>query len=116
MDIYHVWVDLKPGVKDLEFCDAAAAYFGHLRDEGEIAGFRITRRKLGFGPPGLGDFHLMIETEDMAQLEQAFRRVAARTSPAEGFHAAVNQKVVNFTAALYRDFPDEFRKRGDEEF
>jgi hypothetical protein len=34
----------------------------------------------------------------------------------EGLHASVNQHVTDFSAALYRDFPDAVRARGDEKF
>lgn len=51
MDLYHVWCDLKPGVDDLDFAARVAAYLDHLRAEGRIAGWRLTRRKLGLAPP-----------------------------------------------------------------
>jgi hypothetical protein len=57
-----------------------------------------------------------IETLDLAQLERAFQRVASRTGEVEGLHASVNQHVTDFSAALYRDFPDAVRARGDEKF
>ena len=116
MDLYHVWCDLKPGVGDLAFSEQVAAYMGHLHERGLIASWRLTRRKLGFGAPGLGEFHLMIEVRDLAQLDDAFRHVAVRQEPAEGFHFGVNSLVRNAVFALYRDFPDAVRKRGDERF
>ena len=116
MDIYHVWCNLKPGTGDVAFCDRAATYLGQIRDEHLIHGFRITRRKLGFGPPQLGEFHIAIEIKDLVQLEAAFQYVARRAGPIEGLHHAVNSLVTDFTAALYRDFPDTVRKRGEERF
>ena len=74
MNIYHAWCDLKPGVSDLVFSEKVGAYMAHLRDQGLIEGWRLTRRKLGLGAPGLGEFHLMIEVRDLAQLEAAFQR------------------------------------------
>ena len=50
MNIYHIWCNLKQGVGDLEFTDAAKAYFDHLQGEDRLAGYRVTRRKLGLGP------------------------------------------------------------------
>ena len=73
-------------------------------------------RKLGLGAPGLGEFNIMIEVKDLAQLEQAFERVASRRDPVEGFHNGVNSLVQNAVFALYRDFPDAFRHRGEERF
>jgi len=116
MDLYHVWFDLKPGAPDLEVCEAARAYLEMLRGQGSIHGFRITRRKLGLGPRGIGEFHVMIEVESLAQLDRAFAAVSTRADPIEGLHAAVNQRVQGLTFALYRDFPDPQRKRGEERF
>ncbi len=116
MDIYHVWCDLKPGVGDVAFSDKVAGYLGHLRDQGLIETWRLTRRKLGLGAPGLGEFHLMIEVRDLAQLDAAFQRVAGRQEPVEGFHFGVNSLVQNAVFALYRDFPDPVRHRGEEKF
>lgn len=116
MDLYHVWFDLKAGARDTEVCDAIDAYLGRLQRDGSIAGHRITRRKLGLGPGELGEFHVQIEVESLAQLDRAFEQVAARTDPVEGLHAAVNQQVRNLRFALYRDFPDSGRVRGGEVF
>src|SRR5947209_8186262 len=114
MDIYHTWCNLKPGIGDIEFADKVGAYLGRLRDDGLIAGWRLTRRKLGLGPSHLGDFHLMIEIRDLAQLDAAFAKVASRRDPVEGLHFAVNSLVTDATFALYRDFPDDVRHRGEE--
>lgn len=116
MDIYHVYCDIRPGVTDLAFHDALAGYMGHLRDQGMIAGWRLTRAKLGFGLRGLGDWHLMNEVRDLAQLEAAFQHVASRRDPVEAHHHGLNRLVHNPTFALYRDFPDPVRHRGEERF
>ena len=116
MDIYHLWFDLRPGVSDVEFCTALDGYLGHLRSEGRIESWRTTRRKLALGLPELGEFHVAIETRDLAQLDRAFSGAARRAGETEGLHAAVNQSVVHLRAALYRDFPDAVRERGEERF
>jgi hypothetical protein len=116
VNIYHIWCDLKPGVTDLAFSAAVGTYLGHLKEQGLIDGFRLTRRKLGLAPAGLGDFHLMVEVCDLAQLDSAFDHVAGRREPVEGFHFGVNSLVTNATFALYRDFPDPVRHAGDEKF
>ena len=116
MDLYHTWFDLKPGVSDVEFARSLDAYLGKLRADGRIAGYRLSRRKLGLGLPQLGEFHVVIEVEDLAQLDRAFIGVSERGNPLESLHAAVNQSVSGFQAALYRDFPDPHRKRGEERF
>jgi hypothetical protein len=116
MDIYHVWCDLKPGIGDIAFSEKVAQYMGHLKDQGLIQGWRLTRRKLGLGLSTLGEFHLTIEVRDLAQLDQAFVRASGRREPAEGFHFAVNSLVQNAQFALYRDFPDAHRHHGEERF
>ncbi len=116
MDIYHGWCDLKEGVTDMEFAEAFVTYAERLKVDGFIEGYRLTRRKLGLGGEGLGDFHFMIEVEGLAQLDEAFGVVATRTGPGEGLHFAVNSLVVNMRFALYRDFPDPGRVQGDELF
>ena len=52
----------------------------------------------------------------LAQLDRAFDQVAARSGPAEALHHAVNSQVSDAVFALYRDFPDRARKRGEERF
>jgi hypothetical protein len=116
VDIYHVWCDLKPGISDIQFSERVAAYLGHLKSAGSIDGWRLTRRKLGLGPADLGEFHIAIEVKDLAKLDQLFQQVASRTEPIEGFHFGVNSIVQNVRFALYRDFPDPIRQRGQEKF
>ena len=116
MDIYHVWCDLRPGISDLEFCRDANTYLQSLIDDGRMAKFRITRRKLGLGLAEHGEFHLMLEFDGLAQLDDAFSHVASRSDPVEGFHHAVNSKVASVKFSLYRDFPDPYRKSGEEKF
>ncbi len=116
MDIYHIYCDTKPGVSDMDFVAALGRYLGHLRDQGLIAGWRTTRAKLGFGLKGMGDWHVMIEVRDLAQLEAAFQHAASRAEPVEGHHHGVNSLVTNASFALYRDFPDPVRQTGAERF
>ncbi len=116
MDIYHAFVALKPGCKDLEFAAAVADYFGALEAEGKITAWRLMRRKLGLGPDELGEFHIMIEFDGLAQFDALFLDVAARTGEIEARHHAVNRLVERVTFALYRDFPDPVRQRGGERF
>jgi hypothetical protein len=116
MNIYHIWCDLAPDAKDVDFADAVAAYLHHLKDEGHIHTWRLSRRKLGLGHPRLPEFHLTVEFESMAQFDDAFNLVSSRSNPVEGLHHAVNSQVSEIFFALYRDFPDEHRLRGDEMF
>jgi hypothetical protein len=116
MDIYNAWFDLKGGVSDVEFSDRLAAYMDSLKNDGLMQGWRLTRRKLGLSAAPVGEFHLMMEFSGMAQLDQAFGRVGNRREPVETAHFGVNSLVQNVQFALYRDFPDSVRHRGEEKF
>lgn len=109
MDQYHIWFDLKDSHRDVEFARNLDAFLGHLEQDGLIVGHRLSRRKLGFGPSTLGEFHVVVETNDLAQLDQAFGTVVPRTDPIEKLHRAVYGMITNTTFALYRDFPDPSR-------
>jgi hypothetical protein len=109
VDTYHVWCNLWDSSRDLEFAANVDAWLGLLREEGRVHGHRLARRKLGFGPAGLGEFHLTIEIHDLAQLESAFQAAATRSEPYESRHAAVFSMVRDAVFALERDFPDPGR-------
>jgi hypothetical protein len=49
-------------------------------------------------------------------MDKAFMHVSSRRDPVESFHHAVNAKVKDIFFALYRDFPDPGRARGQEKF
>jgi len=116
MNIYHIWCNLKSGIIDTDFTDAAHSYLDHLRQNDQLSAYRITRRKLGLSPAHLAEFHIMLEFETLTQLDDAFKNVSSRSDPVESFHHAVNSKVQDVSFALYRDFPDTHRKRGSEKF
>jgi hypothetical protein len=111
VDCYEIWVDLVPGTSDMEFVSSVDAWLGHLRQQGGLASWRIKRRKLGFGPEGLGEWHISIEFEGLAQLDEAFFEAAARRPDVEALHAEVYRRVTNYKSGLYRDFPDAVRVR-----
>lgn len=116
MDVYHIWCNLKRGESDVEFAAGLRTYFAHLQEQGQIAGYRITRCKLGLRPPQLREFHITVECNDLSQLQMAFDAAASRTDPTETLHEVVNSKVEDVFFALYRDFPDENRVIGQEKF
>jgi len=109
VNYYQIWCNLKDTHRDVVFAAAVSAYLGLLQSEGRIESFSVTRRKLGFGPPELGEFNLTIRAKDLVQLESAFDVVAARTGDVEKLYAAVYSMVTDFRSALYRDFPDPQR-------
>ncbi len=109
MDHYEIWCNLRDSRTDVQFCRAVDAYLGHLKAQGRIEGWTLRRRKLGFGPPELGEFHISIATRDLAQLDRAFSIVATREGEIERLHAPVYSMITDFRSALYRDFPDPQR-------
>lgn len=116
MDLYHVWCDLKHGVRGSNFAESVRLCMEHLKEDGLIASWRLTRRKLGFGPRELGEWHLMIEVLDLHQMQDLFERMARREDPEESLHHAMNALVINTTFALTRDYPDPVRESGHETF
>ena len=116
MDIYHGFFSLKQGTKDLEFAADLKKFMEYLVGENKIASWRLMRRKLGLGPSELGEFHIMIEVENLAQLDEAFSMAASRSGDTESMHFGVNSKIREVKFALYRDFPDPVRKTGEELF
>ena len=109
MDYYDIWVNLKPGTNDMEFVKSVRAYLDHIVASGSMNGYRVRRRKFGFGPDGLGEFSITLSFESLAKLDQAFADIARRTGVVEDLHRAVYSKVTDFKAALYRDYPDSVR-------
>src|SRR3954470_11509304 len=116
MDVYHIWFNLKEGLSDIEFAENVNNYLDHLKSMGAVVRYRITRRKLGLGPPQLPQWHITIDFENLAQMDVAFGQVASRADPVESFHHAVNSKVQDIFFALYCDFPDPVRVMGQEKF
>jgi hypothetical protein len=112
MNYYEVWVNLKDSRRDVEFCRAVDAYMGHLKSQGRLEWWRITRRKFGFGPAGLGEFHVTMAFRDLARLDAAFGLVATREGEVERLHLPVYSMVTDFQSALYRGFPDPERGGG----
>ena len=111
MNYLHIWADLKDSHRDLEFCDAVDLYLGHLKTKGLIEYFTLTRRKFGFGPSELGEFHIVVAARDLAQLDAAFGEVATRAGKIERLHIPVYAACSRTQAALYRDFPGDERTR-----
>jgi hypothetical protein len=109
MNCYEVWADLAPGAKDLEFAASVREFMEHLQSEGIVQAWRLKRRKLGFGQPGLGEFWISMEFESLEDLDRAFFEVAPRQGEVERMHNAVWSRVRDFKSALYRDFPDSVR-------
>lgn len=111
MNLYHCSIDLKDDAKAVAFAAAVDAWMSHLQLHGMIDGWRLCRRKLGFGAPRARDFLLEVELENMTQLDLAFRFCGAQDSDdlVERLYTTVHQMVGKVDTALYRPFPDPER-------
>jgi hypothetical protein len=109
MDIYHIWADKEGDISDSAWVINMKSFLQHLVDEKKMHGYRITRCKMGFRSiADLPEWHIMMEFTDMAQMEQAFKRVAPLEGELEVKHKSFNQFVSgNIQHALYRDWPDD---------
>lgn len=109
MDIYHVWADKTSDVSDIEWTQNLKSFLQQLVEEDKMVSYRITRCKMGFRSiQDLPEWHIMMEFNNMAQLEQAFQRVAPLKGELEEKHKSFNQFVSgNIQHALFRDWPDE---------
>ena len=109
-DLYTIWADKSGEITDLEWVTGMKAFFDHLISENKMLSYRITRCKMGFRSiPDLPEFMIIMEFRDMAQMEEAFRRVAPLEGELEQKHQSFNQFVAgNIQHALFRDFPDQF--------
>ncbi|MCK6449125.1 MAG: hypothetical protein L6Q99_22240 [Planctomycetes bacterium] len=114
MNRYHIWCNLKRSHDDLAFAAAAREYLDALKSDGRLVGWSLTRRKLGFGPATLGEFHMTLDFATLADLDATFGAVARRAGDVERLHARVYSLVTDFQAALYRDFPDPERATGSD--
>jgi hypothetical protein len=108
MDIYDIWCDKEEGISDLEWATNMRGFLQHLVDEKKMASFRITRCKMGFRSiADMPEWHIMMEFENMAQMDEAFKRVIPREGELEAKHKSFNQFVSgNIQHALFRDWPD----------
>lgn len=107
MDIYHIWADKEGDISDTEFVNNMRAFLEHLKSEGKMETYRITRCKMGFRSMDIPEWHIMMEFRNMAQMDSAFERVAPLEGELETKHRSFNQFVAdNIQHALYRDWPD----------
>ena len=109
MDLYTIWANKQGDITDLEWVTGMKSFFDHLKSEGKLESYRITRCKMGFRSiASMPEWHIMMEFNDMAQLDAAFKRVAPLEGELEEKHRGFNQFVADdIQHALYRDWPDE---------
>ena len=108
-DIYHIWADKDGDLSDIEWVTNMRGFLDHLVSEKRMLSYRITRCKMGFRSiADLPEWHIMMEFQDLAQMDAAFRRVAPLQGELEDKHRSFNQFVAgNIQHALFRDWPDQ---------
>jgi hypothetical protein len=73
-------------------------FLDHLVSEKKMESYRITRCKMGFRSiENLPEWHIMMEFNGMAQMDEAFKRVA----PLEGDLETSTRVSINLSAAIY---------------
>jgi len=108
MDIYHVWADKEGDISDIDWVTNMRKFLDHLVSEDRMVSYRITRCKMGFRSMDIPEWHIMMEFNNMAQLDQAFERVAPLEGDLEDKHRSFNQFVSGtIQHALFRDWPDQ---------
>lgn len=108
MDIYHIWCDKEGSISDTEWVTNLKNFLDHLKEEKKLESYRITRCKMGFRSMDIPEWHIMMEFINMAQMDEAFKRVAPLDGELENKHRSFNQFVGgNIQHALYRDWPDQ---------
>jgi hypothetical protein len=108
MDLYTIWADKAGDITDTEWVAGMRSFFDHLISEGKMEAYRITRCKMGFRSiADMPEWMIIMEFQDMAQMDAAFRRVAKKEGELEEAHQSFNQFVAgNIQHALFRDWPD----------
>ena len=106
-DIYTIWADKEGDISDLDWVNGMKTFLDHLKDEGKMIDYRITRCKMGFRSiADMPEWMILMEFRDMAQIEDAFQRVAPLSGELETKHKSFNQYVSGtIQHALFRDWP-----------
>ena len=109
-DLYTIWASKAGDISDTEFVNNMRGFLQHLVDEGKMLSYRITRCKMGFrSVADMPEWFIIMEFRDMAQMDNAFKRVAPLEGELETKHKSFNQFVAgDIQHALFRDWPDQF--------
>jgi len=109
MDYYHIWANKSSNITDLQWVNNMKGFLDHLVSESRMVDYKITRCKMGFRSiADLPEWHIVMIFKSMAQLENAFRRVAPLEGELEEKHNSFNQFVSgDIHHAYYSDWPYE---------
>ena len=107
MNLYHCMITLKSDAKALAFASAAEHWLSGLLDRKVIGGWTLYRRKFGLASGQHSDILLLIEIDDLAQLEAAFRSLSDSVSETDQRHFdLVHNMIEDVQIGLYRPYPD----------
>ena len=107
MNQYICMIDLKPNAHPLAFARAAEQWFEGLKTAGRISGWTLLRRKLRLAGPGYGDFIVIVEVVDLAQLDLAFTHLADGDHDAARDYDQIHGMIDTVDVGLYRPYPDD---------
>jgi hypothetical protein len=109
MDYYHIWASKTGDISDLDWVNNMKGFLDHLVNESKMIEYKITRCKMGFRSiPDLPEWHIIMTFKSMAQLEDAFKRVAPLEGELEVKHKSFNEFVGgDIQHAYYSDWPYE---------
>ena len=109
-DLYTIWANKQGDISDIDFVNNMKSFLQHLVNEGKMISYRITRCKMGFrSVADMPEWFIIMEFENMAQIDEAFKRVAPLEGKLEDKHRSFNQFVArDIQHALWRDYPDQF--------
>lgn len=106
MTSYHCMIDLKPNANELAFAQAVSTWFGLLQTAGKVARWHLSRRKLRLAGAGFGDFMLVVEFVDMAQMDRAFAHLEEGDHDALRSYTQMHGMIDRAEVGLYRPYPD----------
>ena len=109
-NLYTIWANKEGDISDIDWVNNMKSFFDHLVSEGKMQSYRITRCKMGFRSiADMPEWLIMMDFESMAQMDEAFKRVAPLEGELEQKHRSFNQFVSgDIQHALWRDWPDQF--------
>ena len=108
-DLYTIWANKEGDISDIDWVTGMKSFFDHLITEGKMESYRITRCKMGFRSiADMPEWMILMEFKDMAQMDEAFKRVAPLEGELEEKHKSFNKFVAgDIQHALFRDWPDQ---------
>ena len=108
-NLYTIWANKEGDISDIDWVNNMKGFLQHLVDEGKMTSFRITRCKMGFRSiADMPEWMILMDFESMAQMDDAFKRVAPLEGELEQKHRSFNQFVAgDIQHALFRDWPDQ---------